>query len=99
MSVRTLPSVSALAQGKVSFSEVLELDIDDLLGRDSVTPNQNLLSKNITNKIVMITGAGGSIGSELCRQIVLLQPKKVLLVEQSEYALTNTTRIGVEKFW
>ena len=55
--------VSALAQGKVSFSEVLELDIDDLLGRDSVTPNQNLLSKNITNKIVMITGAGGSIGA------------------------------------
>ena len=89
VSVRTLPSVSDLAQGKVTTSDLRELDIDDLLGREAVTPNQILLGKNITGKIVMVTGAGGSIGSELCRQIIGLGPKKLLLVEQSEFALYN----------
>lgn len=89
ISVRTLPSVSDLAQGKVTISDLRELDIDDLLGREAVAPNQILLAKNITGKIVMVTGAGGSIGSELCRQIISLAPKKILLVEQSEFALYN----------
>ncbi|MEL0326942.1 MAG: nucleoside-diphosphate sugar epimerase/dehydratase, partial [Burkholderiaceae bacterium] len=87
VSVRTLPSVSDLVQGKVTISDLRELDVDDLLGRETVFPNQILLAKNIAGKIVMVTGAGGSIGSELCRQIIGLSPKKILLVEQSEFAL------------
>ena len=87
VSVRTLPSFSDLAQGKVTVSNVRELDIDDLLGREAVVPNQILLAKNVTGKIVMVTGAGGSIGSELCRQISNLGPKKILLVEQNEFSL------------
>ena len=87
VSVRTLPSVSDLAKGKVTISDLRELDVDDLLGREAVIPNQILLAKNIAKKIVMVTGAGGSIGSELCRQIIGLSPEKILLVEQSEFAL------------
>jgi len=89
VSVRTLPSVIELAQGKVSISDVRELDIDDLLGREAVVPNHILLTKNITNKVVLVTGAGGSIGSELCRQILNVGPTVLLLVEQSEFALYN----------
>jgi FlaA1/EpsC-like NDP-sugar epimerase len=87
VSVRTLPSMVDLAQGKVSISDVRELDVDDLLGRDPVMPNPNLLAKNVCAKVVMVTGAGGSIGSELCRQILSIGPKKLLLIEQSEFAL------------
>jgi FlaA1/EpsC-like NDP-sugar epimerase len=87
VAVRTLPSVTDLAQGKVTVSDLRELDIEDLLGRDPVTPVQTLLDKNIRNKVVMVTGAGGSIGSELCRQIVDLEPQTLVLFEQSEYAL------------
>lgn len=87
VAVRTLPSVTELAQGKVSVSDLRELDIDDLLGREPVTPNHILLSKNVLGKVVLVTGAGGSIGSELCRQILMLAPAKLLLIEQSEFAL------------
>lgn len=87
VSVRTLPSVTDLAQGKVSVSNLRELDIDDLLGREPVTPNHTLLAKNIVGKTVLVTGAGGSIGSELCRQILAVGPEKLLLIEQSEFAL------------
>lgn len=87
VSVRTLPSVNDLAEGRVSVSDLHELDIDDLLGRDQVSPDHNLLSKNITDKVVLVTGAGGSIGSELCRQIRIAAPAKLLLIEQSEFAL------------
>ena len=87
VSVRTLPSVMELAQGKVSTEDVRELDIDDLLGRESVAPNHILLGRNVTRKVVLVTGAGGSIGSELCRQILKLKPQTLLLVDQSEYAL------------
>lgn len=85
--VRTLPSVSDLAMGTVTVSDLRELDIEDLLGRVPVPPNKILLGKNIFEKIVLVTGAGGSIGSELCRQIVDIGPKKLILFEQSEYAL------------
>lgn len=85
--VRTLPSMSDLVQGKVSVSDLRELDIDDLLGREPVAPDPILLTRNICGKTVLVTGAGGSIGSELCRQIVAVGPKKLLLIEQSEYAL------------
>jgi FlaA1/EpsC-like NDP-sugar epimerase len=87
VSVRTLPSVTDLAQGKVSISDLRELDIDDLLGRELVVPNHILLSKNIVNKVVLVTGAGGSIGSELCRQILSVGPESLLLIEQTEFAL------------
>jgi FlaA1/EpsC-like NDP-sugar epimerase len=87
VSVRTLPSVTDLAQGKVSISDLRELDIDDLLGREPVIPNHILLAMNVRSKVVMVTGAGGSIGSELCRQILVVGPSKLLLIEQSEFAL------------
>lgn len=85
--VRTLPAVSELAQGMVSTSDLRELDIDDLLGREPVSPNHILLGKNISDKVVLVTGAGGSIGSELCRQILAVAPTTLVLVEQSEFAL------------
>ena len=87
VSVRTLPSVTELAQGKVSISDLRELDIDDLLGREPVMPNHILLAMNVRSKVAMVTGAGGSIGSELCRQILAVGPSKLLLIEQSEFAL------------
>ena len=87
VSVRTLPSVAELVEGKVSTLDLRELDIEDLLGRDPVEPDEALLEKNIKNKIVLVTGAGGSIGSELCRQIIKARPSVLLLIEQSEYAL------------
>jgi FlaA1/EpsC-like NDP-sugar epimerase len=87
VAVRTLPSVTDLAQGKVSISDLRELDIDDLLGRESIAPNHILLAKNIVGKVVLVTGAGGSIGSELCRQSLAVVPAKLLLIEQSEFAL------------
>jgi FlaA1/EpsC-like NDP-sugar epimerase len=87
VAVRTLPSVSELLQGKVNISDLKELDIDDLLGRESVTPNHILLARNVVNKTVMVTGAGGSIGGELCRQIINVGPSKLLLIENSEFAL------------
>jgi FlaA1/EpsC-like NDP-sugar epimerase len=85
--VRTLPAVSELAQGVVSTSDLRELDIDDLLGREPVAPNHILLGKNVTDKVVLVTGAGGSIGSELCRQILTVSPSTLVLVDQSEFAL------------
>lgn len=85
--VRTLPSMSDLVQGKVSVSDLRELDVDDLLGREAVAPNHILLRKNVSDKVVLVTGAGGSIGSELCRQVLKLHPAKLLLVDVSEHAL------------
>ena len=87
VSVQTLPSMSDLAQGKVSTQDLLPLDIDDLLGRELVFPDSDLLSKNSYQKTVLVTGAGGSIGSELCRQIIEQSPKTLILVDQSEFAL------------
>ncbi len=85
--VRTLPDITAIASGKVKVQDVREVDIADLLGRETVPPNQTLLRKNIDGQVVMVTGAGGSIGSELCRQISLLNPKMLVLYEQSEFNL------------
>ena len=89
VAVRTLPGLSDIVTGKVSLSDLRDLDVDDLLGRDPVTPNQILMTKNIVDKVVLVTGAGGSIGSELCRQILAVGPSKLLLIEQSEFALYN----------
>jgi FlaA1/EpsC-like NDP-sugar epimerase len=87
--VKILPAVSQVVQGKVIISDLREVDINDLLGRDAVLANKRLLSKNITNKVVIVTGGGGSIGSELSRQILGLQPKVLILYETSELALYN----------
>ncbi len=87
LQVRTLPNMSDLAHGLVSISDIKDLDIEDLLGRDSVQPNSQLLNANTHGKTVVVTGAGGSIGSELCRQILRTNPKQLLLVEMSEFAL------------
>jgi FlaA1/EpsC-like NDP-sugar epimerase len=85
--VKILPGVSELAEGKVSISDLREVSMEDLLGRGSVAPNTKLLGKNITDKVVIVTGAGGSIGSELCRQITVFKPKALILYEVSEIAL------------
>lgn len=87
IAVRTIPDISNLASGKSLITEMLDLNIDDLLGRIEVKPFHSLMRKNIFEKTILVTGAGGSIGSELCRQIVNLEPKKLILVEISEYAL------------
>ncbi|MBK7656191.1 MAG: polysaccharide biosynthesis protein [Betaproteobacteria bacterium] len=85
--VRTLPGLSDLANGRVSTQDIRELDIEDLLGREPVAPNPDLLARNLTGKTVLVTGAGGSIGSELCRQITLEKPLQLILLDHSEYAL------------
>jgi FlaA1/EpsC-like NDP-sugar epimerase len=90
--VLTLPAMADLVSGNKLYSDIKEVEIDDLLGRDSVSPRQDLLTANIKNKVVMVTGAGGSIGSELCRQILKQAPKKLVLFELSEFALYSIER-------
>ena len=85
--VRILPGLAELAQGKVVVSELKEVDISDLLGREEVDANQELLNKNIKEKIVLVTGAGGSIGSEISRQVAKVGPKKIILLDANEYSL------------
>jgi len=85
--VRTLPSMSDIARGKISVGDLKELDIADLLGRPPVAPDVALLQRTITGRTVLVTGAGGSIGSELCRQIAENRPATLLLVDHSEYNL------------
>ena len=85
--VRTLPDLMEIAEGRIEVSDIQEVDIGDLLGREPVAPNQELLHKNISGKVVMVTGAGGSIGSELCRHIIQLQPATLVLFEISEFSL------------
>lgn len=87
--VLTIPNVSELISGERRIDEVREIEVDELLGREAVEPDQDLLSICIENKVVMVTGAGGSIGSELCRQIIRLNPSQLILFEASEFALYN----------
>lgn len=85
--VLTIPGMTDLVDGKMKIDELQDVKIEDLLGRDPVAPVPSLLTANITGKVVMVTGAGGSIGSELCRQIILQSPQKLVLFESSEFAL------------
>ncbi len=85
--VRSVPGFMDLASGKVHVEDIQEVDIADLLGRDSVPPQQSLFERCIKDQVVMVTGAGGSIGSELCRQIIGQQPATLILFEHSEYNL------------
>ena len=87
LQVQTLPTIADIIQGRIYLSDIKDLDVDDILNRDQVLPNIELLRKNITSKVVLVTGAGGSIGSELSRQIVKQNPEKLLLLELNEFAL------------
>lgn len=87
LKVQTLPGLMDLAHGRISLNDLKELDIDDLLQREIVGPDETLMLKNVAGHVVMVTGAGGSIGSELCRQLVKLQPLSLILFEHSEHAL------------
>jgi FlaA1/EpsC-like NDP-sugar epimerase len=90
--VRTLPGLMDIANGRVDASHIQELEIEDLLGRDSVEPDLELMRRSIEGKVVMVTGAGGSIGSEICRQLLPLDPRILLLVEISEFGLYEIDR-------
>ncbi len=85
--IRTIPAMADLASGRMKMQEIQQVDIGDVLGRDEVAPREDLLEKYIADKVVMVTGAGGSIGSELCRQILQLQPSYLVLYEHSEFNL------------
>ena len=85
--VRTLPGLSDLASGRVTVQDFHELDVEDLLGRDPVPPDMTLLAKDLAGQVVLVTGAGGSIGSELTRQIVLQHPRQLLLFDHNEFGL------------
>jgi FlaA1/EpsC-like NDP-sugar epimerase len=85
--IKVTPRITSLVNGELRVQDIRDVEIEDLLGRDSVAPDTELLSVCISNKTVMVTGAGGSIGSELCRQIIQLSPSKLLLLDMSEYAL------------
>ncbi|QLF71738.1 polysaccharide biosynthesis protein (plasmid) [Peteryoungia desertarenae] len=87
VAVRLAPNVSEIAKGMVDASTFQDLDVNDLLGREPVAPDETLLTRHTRGKVVLVTGAGGSIGSELCRQIMAVEPQKLLLIEQSEFAL------------
>ncbi len=85
--VQTLPGIADLASGRVSINDLRKIDILDLLGRDIAEPDPELMGRHIRDKVVLVTGAGGSIGSELCRQILSLRPARLVMVEHSEFAL------------
>lgn len=87
VSLKTLPGIDELADGRVSVSDIKEVEIEELLGRDPVPVDSRLVEETIAGKVVMVTGAGGSIGSELCRQILSARPIKLLLLENTEYNL------------
>ncbi len=85
--IRTLPALGDLASGRVTVQDFKDLDIEDLLGRDPVPPNTELLARNLAGKVVLVSGAGGSIGSELCRQILAEKPRQLLLLDHNEFGL------------
>lgn len=85
--ISQIPSLDDITSGKLQLSDIKPVDVLDVLQRETVAPNQQLLKKDISGKVVMVTGAGGSIGSELCRQIIKQQPKELILFELSEFAL------------
>lgn len=92
LEVQTVPDMTDIVSGKAKIDELKDVPIEDLLGRDPVAPQQVLLEANINGKVVMVTGAGGSIGSELCRQIVMQKPTSIVLFELSEFGLYQIDR-------
>jgi FlaA1/EpsC-like NDP-sugar epimerase len=97
INVQTIPEFSDILSGKSRIENIHDVEIDDLLGRDSVQPMQELMDGSIFNKTVLITGAGGSIGGELCRQIIELRPKKMILLDHNEFSLYSIERELSEK--
>jgi FlaA1/EpsC-like NDP-sugar epimerase len=89
--VKTIPSMSDVVRGDARFTDLRPVTPQDLLGRDPVPPQPELMQKTLTGKVVMVTGAGGSIGGELCRQIIAQNPKRLVLLDVSEYALYRIT--------
>ena len=87
LKVRSLPSIANIMDGQVSIGDLREVQVEELLGRDPVPPDEKLLGEAISSKVVMVSGAGGSIGSELCRQIVARHPRQLILVDHSEFSL------------
>ncbi|MFC3105688.1 polysaccharide biosynthesis protein [Salinisphaera aquimarina] len=92
VTVKTVPALHEILSGKARISDIRDIEIEDLLGRDPVAPDKALLSKSITGRTVMVTGAGGSIGSELCRQIACLEPEHLVLFEVNESSLFHIER-------
>lgn len=92
VAVQTVPTMSELIAGQARINDVRDLDVEDLLGRDAIRSDPDLIARSLTGKSVMITGAGGSIGSELCRQILRHKPASLVLFEQSEFALYDVER-------
>jgi FlaA1/EpsC-like NDP-sugar epimerase len=95
--VRTLPGLADLARGPLRASDLRELDVEDLLGRETVRPVAELMPRHTTGQVVLVTGAGGSIGSEICRQIATLRPQRLVLLDHSEYALYSVHRELTDK--
>lgn len=87
LKVKIIPSISSLISGRFEISDMKDIKIEDLLGREPVKHNPKLMAKTISKKIILVTGAGGSIGSELCRQIILWKPRKLILLDVSEFAV------------
>lgn len=85
--IRTIPGIADIVDGRATFSDLRRVTPEDLLGREPVLPQDDLMARNITGKVVLVTGAGGSIGSELCRQIIRYDPAALVLLDVSEYAL------------
>lgn len=102
--VKTMPGISSLIDGSISINQFKDIEIESLLERETVKPDLSLLEKNITGKTVLVTGAGGSIGSELIRQIIVLKPDRLLLIDISEFAIyqiyneveSSALNLGVE---
>ena len=90
--VRTVPTINELLAGEASISQIRDIDLDDLLGREPVPPHPELVDRCIADKVVVVTGAGGSIGAELCRQIIMSGPRELILFDNSEYALYSIER-------
>ena len=98
ITLRTLPNLNEITSGKIDLSNLRDLNINDLLGRNPVRTKSSGMEKNVSNKNVLITGGGGSIGSELCRQITRLSPKSIIIVEINEYNLYKLIQEMKEKF-
>lgn len=92
INVQTIPEFSDILSGKAKIENVRDVDVDDLLGRDSVQPMQQLMEASVLSKVVLVTGAGGSIGGELCRQIIELKPRKLILLDHNEFSLYSIER-------
>ena len=85
--IRTLPNISEIVSGRVQVEDIRNIEIEDLLQREIIKPKNELIQKNINGKVVLITGAGGSIGSEIARQVVKNKPSRIILYEANEFSL------------